>query len=731
MKKRRNAYLAILIASVLCGSTAIQAAESRSSKRKAVVSPRPVETVPAPVAIPVPIEPIPTAQPPAAIAAPPSSDDDALSALLQVLDEETEIATKTKLNIDFVPGMVTVLHGSDLRAKGVRSVYEALGLVPGIELSMTGDGQPQFLVRGLGKTFASAKIKILLNGIDMNSTLGPNIAVHTLPIEQVERIEVVRGPGSAIYGEHALAGVVDITTIHRDRGSFVRYGDVDGYSVGGIYSDRSSDSRFGFDLSVAGTEMDSGDVTSGKDAQPAAITNAPGKSNERESNRSAMLNLYYDEFTVVAQHVRAAVGDHFGVNNILPEERPDAVRTMSFDTVEIRRPWRFGQGVRADARVGWTQFIIDVDDQQLFPAGHMGEFLQSGVLGGPHYEETRATVKTSFAFSPQEDHSWIAGLEYADVNQGNTWNERNYDPALIGPPALPTAELPHMHYTGDKNWLQEGLGRTILSAYIQDEYTGQDKLTVTAGLRIDRYDDVGDSVTPRIAAVYQMTDQRTVKVQYSDSFRPPSFLEMYTRNNPIVSGNPDIKPERMHTLEAGYIHNYGDRVGRITAFISEIEDIVIVDSTTRRYVNGGRAQIRGLELEAIVPLKQRIKLDANVSFSNSDSSGDVNALWGAAQVQANMGAIWQMQTNRYANLQYRYVGERNRETGDTRDNLESYQTLDFTLSADKVWKPQLNLRAGIRNVLDADVVFPAPKNTYPDDHPRPGRQWWLSAAYKL
>lgn len=734
MTKKRFRFVAALAVAAMCSLASItsaQAADSRSAVKKKAVTPVPVETVPVPQSAPVvaPVEPGFAAKSP--VAAPTVPDDvDALADLLQVLDEETEIATKTKLNIDFVPGMVTVLHGSDLRAKGVRTVYDALGLVPGIELSMTGDGQPQFLVRGLGKTFASAKIKFLLNGMDMNSTLGPNIAVHSLPIEQVERIEVVRGPGSAIYGEHALAGVVDITTIHRDRSGFMRYGDVDGYTLGGVYSDRSPDARFGFDLNVAGTEMDAG-VKSGADSVAPAISNAPGESNARESNRSALLNLYYDEFTVVAQHVRVAAGDHFGVNNILPAHRTDTVRTMTFDTVEVRRPWRFGKGVRADLRVGWTQFEIDVDDQQLYPAGYDGEFLQSGVLGGPHYEETRSTVKTSFEFTPHDDHHMIAGVEYADVVQGDTWNERNYNPALLPIPGGASAEVTHGHFTGAGNWLQEGLGRTILSAYIQDEYTGRDELTVTAGLRIDRYDDVGDSVTPRIAAVYQLSDQRTVKVQYSDSFRPPSFLEMYTRNNPIVSGNPDIKPERMHTLEAGYIHNYGDRVGRITAFISKIEDIVLIDSTTRRYINGGRAQIRGVELEAVVPLKERIKLDANAAFNDSDTSGSVNALWGASQVHANVGAVYQLHANRYANLQYRYVGERNRETGDTRSSLESYQTIDFTFSAEKIWRPQLGLRAGIRNLLDVDVAFPAPKNTYPGDYPRPGRHWWFSAAYKL
>ena len=74
----------------------------------------------------------------AADPAPPQVGDRAVDDLLRILDEESAIATKTKLNIDFVPGMVTVLHGRDLLAKGIHTVYEALSLVPGFELSMSG-----------------------------------------------------------------------------------------------------------------------------------------------------------------------------------------------------------------------------------------------------------------------------------------------------------------------------------------------------------------------------------------------------------------------------------------------------------------------------------------------------------------------------------------------------------------------------------------------------------------
>ncbi|MBI3775850.1 MAG: TonB-dependent receptor [Gammaproteobacteria bacterium] len=664
----------------------------------------------------------------------PLPEADPVSDLMRVLDEETEIATRTKLNVDFVPGMVTVLHGKDLLAKGVRTVYEALGLVPGVELSMTGDGQYQFLVRGMGKAFASTKTKFLINGVDVNSTLGPVATVRTIPIEQVDRIEVVRGPGSAIYGEYALAGVVDVITIEQGNTVFARYGDVDGGTLGATYGYHPAASKFGFSFNFSGTSTGGGDVTSGKDklstsAVPAikASSNAPGASNERESNNAAMLKMNYADLSLYIQHVRSAFGDHFGVNDALPDESTKLVRRWDFDTVEVRNPWRIGSEARAEVRVGWTHFLTDVSGQQLFPAGFPG-FAATGVIGGPHYEETRRTIKSAFEFPLSPRHYGVGGIEYADVRQGDTWNERNYSLTSTGTGFVPVAQI---KYQGAENWLKEGLKRRIVSAYFQDQYTGLDKTTVTAGLRVDHYNDVGNAVTPRIGAVYQLSSRQTLKLQYSDAFRPPSFLEMYSQKNPVVNGNPEISPERLHNLEAGYAYNSGQYVFRATAFHSDIHHIIVIDTASKIFHNGGEAHIRGLELEGVVPLARNLKIDGNVSVQNSNTQEGLSSLWGAAQRLANLGVLYQANTDRYINVQYRYTGARERETADTRAVLEGYQTADFTVSADKIWLPALSLRAGVRNIFDADVRFPAPKATYPDDYPRPGRQWWLAANYDI
>ena len=94
----------------------------------------------------------------------------------------------------------------------------------------------------------------------------------------------------------------------------------------------------------------------------------------------------------------------------------------------------------------------------------------------------------------------------------------------------------------------------------------------------------------------------------------------------------------------------------------------------------------------------------------------------------NLRLLWRPRRDLTLNLRYRYVGRRGREPTDPRADLPGYDRIDLTATAFRLLK-DLTLRAGVRNLLDADVRYPAPAGTYPEDYPAPGRQWWLQMEY--
>lgn len=237
--------------------------------------------------------------------------------LLALLDEQTAIATRTRINADFVPGMVSVLHGDSLEARGVRTVWEALALVPGMELAIEKTGRRKILVRGLGNTWASGNLKILLNDVAMNSAeLGLAEPVLHIPIEQVERIEVIRGPGAAIYGEYAYMGVINVITRAEENRLFALGGSFATQGLGTILRLTDTDNPIQASLNLAGWSSSGADVKTGPDLlqnfPQLAPSYAPGHANEDLEAGTGVFKLGYEHFTFTAQWTESGLGDHFG-----------------------------------------------------------------------------------------------------------------------------------------------------------------------------------------------------------------------------------------------------------------------------------------------------------------------------------------------------------------------------------------------------------------------------------
>lgn len=178
-------------------------------------------------------------------------EDDEQSELESLLRQETELATRSRMNHDYVPGMVTVLQGDELETLGVRTVWEALSLVPGVQSVRDVYASPLVLVRGINFIFNSGNIKILVDSVPLNQeSAGINSSILMMPIEDVERIEFMRGPGSAIQGDFAYLGLVNIITRREGRQVFASYGNA-GLTAGAQFnaSDPAQDRHWGIAVS--------------------------------------------------------------------------------------------------------------------------------------------------------------------------------------------------------------------------------------------------------------------------------------------------------------------------------------------------------------------------------------------------------------------------------------------------------------------------------------------------
>lgn len=657
------------------------------------------------------------------------SEEAELRDLLGLLDRQTELATKTGMNADYIPGMATILSGDDLLARGARTVWEALSLVPGISQGLEVTGERQVLSRGVGYGYASGNVKILVDGMSMNATLTATAnPVLNLPIEQVERIEVIRGPGSSVYGEYAYAGVVNVITRQDERRLHVQGGEGPDLGGGGVWHWEDPGRERSASLNLVGLQADGGARVE-QDALYAIgrpeLSNAPGETNERQRYGALFADLRWGALFASLSVLDEDYGDHFGINHFLPPADRRLASGQRMLSAQLGGDWDLSPTLSARLRLEGLRYWRSRNDLYVFPGGLLRPRPVALRLdAGPpdpsdqpitldlDYRETALLAAADIHWQPVPGHRLLFGLEskHVDLDRAS-WEWRN----------LPLPLPP--------DWLDTGTERRVLSAVAQDTFRVGERLTLTATLRHDDYDDVGGYTSPRAAAVWRIDPSNILKLQYAKAFRPPTFYEL---NYPI---GDSIDVAEIATYELGYILRRPTWEARTILFHSDLKGPILLEE--EGFTNGPDAELRGVELEYVQRLGTRIKVDANLSYVDATNETTGEALPGGASVLGNLAVRWQAAPGWTTVLQLRYVGERSRDPDDPRPPLAPSTLLDLTLN----WRgpaPGPELHLGVKNLTDADVRYPDQVQDfagvalpYPESYPRPGRELWLSVGYRF
>ena len=672
-----------------------------------------------------------------------ADDTEALQNLLEVLEEQTEIATKTRLNADYVPGLVTVLHSRELVELGVRTVWEALRLVPGVEPSTDQIGGRQTLVRGVGGSFASGNMKILLNGRSMNSALSANAnPVLNMPVELVDHIEVVRGPGSAVHGEFAYAGVLNVITRKQSDGGFVRADEHDTYTGGAFKHWQSEDGRQGGSLNVGGWVSRGAGVDSGQDAlhdgnnaMQSALSNAPGRVNDEMEQRSLLLDLYHDALSLSFAYVEDGNGDQFGSINVLDDADSRGIDYRNrYLMLGGKGQWTLAEALTGSLSLGWQQYENQFDIR-LLPKGftwlnssNLPTALPDGYTVEGFYDEQRLSLEGDLLWEGWTDHRLLVAAGLTRISVEDAWERTSIDPVTKEPFPAPR----RLTREDGLPWPSESRSRRILSLTVQDEYRVSDDITLTAGVRYDDYDDVGDNTSPRLAAVWRIGRRHILKAQYAEAFRPPTFYESAYKT--------ELRPETIRTTELAYVFKSPDTEFRLTGFRSQLRDLII-DVGVLDYDNVSDVHSHGIEAEVRQRLGPKWRVDANLTLANSEQARDGTQMAGAADRLANVVLNYQPTSAQSYALWVRHVGDREREPDDARATLKGYQTVD--LSANIVLpggRHAPTLRLGVSNLFDRDIRYPAFLTqdwlggwipSYADDYPQPGRSGWIALSWAL
>lgn len=686
-----------------------------------------------------------------------------LADLLKV--KTTSIATGTQTPLDKAASTVTVISSEDIAAMGAIDLDEILETVPGLHVSRNPlTYTAKYTVRGITSTYTPQTL-VLINGIPISSLYvgHPSLVWGGMPVKAIHRVEVIRGPGSALYGADAYAGVINIITkgasdtsneagitggSHNTKAGWVSYANTDSsidigftleYSETDGFSETvEADAQTLLDsLSGTSASLAPGEVNTGKDALDIRL---------EVSQPDWMLRLGYQG--------RRNLESGAGISQALsPSGRwsSDRINTdLSYNFDDLSPDWQ------VSTRLSYYYADQQVDkDNVLFPAGSnvfypLGTFpteplFPDGVIGNPEYKEHQTRFNLSSQFHGFNRHiiSMGAGYFWGDIFE--VTEQKNFgDTVLPDGTVLPLTPRPGgLEEVADtaEVFLPEK-NRSSVSLYIQDEWRFHNNWALTSGIRYDDYSDFGDTINPRVALVGELTSSITSKLLYGRAFRAPSINELFVTSNPVNLGNPDLEPETIDTYEIALTQNLSDQLNHsANIFYYDINKFIsyVLDTGTGavQSQNSDKITGHGVEYEITYTPFEQLSLIGNYAYQKTEDKNTHEDVGETPNHQVYFRSQWVPLRSWRINAQLNWVGEQKRVAGDNRENVQSYTTLDLNIKKVNLVN-NLSLALVAKNILDEKVYeaspppsIPFPSAFIPNDLPMAGRSLYGELSYSF
>jgi vitamin B12 transporter len=572
-------------------------------------------------------------------------------------------ATRTEQSTSKVGGTtVSVITAKDIEEKGQTTVEEVLKGIPGIDIAATGGPgtQSSIFVRGAD----SKNVLVLVDGVMFNDPSGTNRGsdLANLTVDNIERIEVVRGPLSALYGSNATAGVVNIITkkgkgpisgyAGAEYGSYGTWRSYGGISGGG--------ERYDYSLSVSRTSTDGFSAANDdNDAIPHA-----GNTDEDDG---------WDNLTV---------SGNVGVK-LLPNVTLRLTGRYQDSRIETD-DW--GPGYAGDQFAGWPAAPVpggpkeqNTESEQYtgrlaLECSHFdGRFDSTPYiqLGSMDREIEDADGNWDSSYDGQTlEYGWQGGLFLGASNRlsfgASRFEEQMSNQSTYG--AIPEKET----YTN--------------SLWIQDQWQPIEGLDLVGGLRWDDHEQFGSKTTFRVAPAYTFgTTGTTLKASYGTGFRSPSLYELYSSY-----GNPDLDAEESRGWDAGIVQKLADDRVELgaTYFHNVFDNRIFFDMNTYMYgQDDGKTTTCGVELYAAWQATEDLSLRATYTYTDTeDPNGDRLVRRPIHKAFAN--ANYRLLDNLSLNLDVIWAGERDAissaadATGTPVGALDSYTVVNLGVTYD-------------------------------------------------
>nr|WP_231363484.1 TonB-dependent receptor [Thioalkalivibrio sulfidiphilus] len=570
------------------------------------------------------------------------------------------------------PASISVITRDELERKQVRNLAEALSGIEGVNVNALDarsnkTGNQVISLRGLPAEYTL----VLIDGRRQNvpGTVAPNAfedsaSVFIPPIAAIERIEVIRGPMSTLYGADALGGVVNIITRRSGR----EWGGA--ASIAGTFQ---SDPQFG---GASTAEA----YAAGPLADERLSMQIYGRLFERAESRvtwEGQNESLVDNRTMGQSPVGANVQTAGGRLVFSPDAVHDLTlgfdltrQTYNNDRGQLGRIRRNAQGQLRDGYD--TELGFERDQVYLAHTGRLD-------VGTLESSLTRNTTRTTGRTIPE------AAVPPADPRLGTARTLESETTVLES--KLITGLGDHLVSIGAQYIdaeLTDGIPETTFSnsqwgVFIEDEWSVTERLALTGGLRYDKHDAFGGQLTPRAYAVWSATEAWTLKGGVGRGYRAPYLEQLHdgivgygNQGQDPLFGDPELKPEISTNYEvSAHFHPGPDLTGHVTLFYTELKDKIerptAASGLTNTFANIGEARIQGVELAAAWRFAPRWRLSGNYTYTDSEVTSSIvqgydrgDPLFSVPEHMVNATLDWQVtpSLNTFLQAEYRSSSHR-------------------------------------------------------------------------
>lgn len=508
-------------------------------------------------------------------------------------------ATKTEAELEDVPASVQIITKKEIEAKSAMRLSEILDMATGIyQYGYMAREKSQVSIRGL----KPSQTLILIDGKRLSGELTSAYEIDRITLDSVERIEIVRGPVSSLYGSDALGGVINIITKTPEKFS-VRLNPQYGF-----YSGKKGENKSINATVDSGKIGDFGFVLSGSLLKRNPVFTLDRSTIQGEADhKSFSIRATYD----LSKHSKLLLDTSY-----LKEQSEE--RTVSRNIVyrDIDNNDRYNVSLGLSHKSPEIEYILR-SYISIYDKDYETRRADNNSLS--NFAEAKRTIPVFEARVSKEllkNHLVTLGAEYRQETFKGT--------------RIKTSS--GIYRVTREGITQDGSEAKInyWAVFVQDEWQVTDKLLIIPALRYDDSNKFKSDVSPKIAATYKFTPNLRAKLNYGHGFKSPTVNDLYIewRHVPVrylISGNPNLKSESSNSYEGAIEGEYGTFSGRIAYFINDVKDLIDSQSvncpaqipagwTCYTYANRSKAKINGAEIEAVLRITDELSLRASYSY---------------------------------------------------------------------------------------------------------------------